>query len=242
MTLKRNFKTLVEDEKSKQGRYFNLFIQVLIVFSLISISVETLPDLNPEIRKYLEILEIVSVLIFTIEYLLRIFVAGNKRGYIFSFYGIIDLVAILPFYISTGLDLRSIRVFRLLRLLRLLKIARFNDAMNRFSAVLRSIRAELILFVLITLCVLYIAALGIYYFENPAQPDKFSSVFHSLWWAIATLTTLGYGDVYPITSGGRAFTFVILMIGIGLISVPTGLIASALTRIIKKENNEQDEE
>lgn len=164
--------------------------------------------------------------------------ADRKLSYIFSFYGLVDLIAILPFYIAVGVDLRFTRIFRLLRVARMLKFGRYNDAIYRLYEAFRSIKVELVVFVLITLCVLYIAALGIYYFENPVQPDKYSSVFHSLWWAIATLTTVGYGDVYPITFGGRAFTFIILMIGIGLISIPTGLIASALTKSVKNKSED----
>lgn len=238
MALRKKLKTLVEDEETKQGRNFNLFIKILIVLSLISISIETLPELDSNLRLLLEIFEIITVLIFTVEYLLRIFVADKKLSYIFSFYGLIDLIAILPFYIAVGFDLRSIRIFRLLRVARMLKFARYNDAINRLYEAFRTIKAELIVFLAITLCVLYVAALGIYYFENPVQPEKYSSVFHSLWWAIATLTTVGYGDVYPITFGGRTFTFVLLMIGIGLISVPTGLIASALTKSLKNETED----
>lgn len=238
MNLKKRLKTIVEDVDTKRGRFFNLFINFLIVLSLISISIETLPDIDSGLRSILEYFEIISVLIFTIEYLLRIYVADNRRAYIFSFYGLIDLIAILPFYIAVGFDLRSIRVFRLLRLVRLLKFSRHNQALNRLYNAFISIKAELIVLLMLTMCVLFVASLGIYYFENPVQPEKFSSVFHSMWWAVATITTVGYGDVYPITIGGRFFTFIILMIGIGLISVPTGLIASALTKGLKAESRD----
>jgi voltage-gated potassium channel len=226
------------DEESSTGRFFNLFIKGLIVLSLISISVETLPGLDPGIKAALKILELITVLIFTVEYLLRIYVADKRLSFIFSFYGIIDLLAILPFYIALGLDLRSVRIFRLIRLIRMAKFARYNNAINRLVDAFHSIRAELAVFFMITICVLYVSALGIYYFENPAQPDKYVSVFHSLWWSVATLTTVGYGDVYPVTVGGRMFTFVILMIGLGLISVPTGLIASALTKTLNRDSEE----
>tara|TARA_R100001143_G_scaffold63604_1_gene73758 strand:- start:8856 stop:9662 length:807 start_codon:yes stop_codon:yes gene_type:complete len=238
MGFKKRIKTIVEDVETKRGKIFNLFINILIVLSLISISIETLPDIDSKLRSALEFFEIISVLIFTIEYLLRIYVADNKRAYIFSFYGLIDLIAILPFYIAVGFDLRSIRIFRLLRLARILKFSRHNHAINRLYYAFQSIKAELVVFVMMTLCVLFVAALGIYYFENPGQPEKFQSVFHSMWWAVTTLTTVGYGDVYPMTIGGRFFTFIILMIGIGLISVPTGLIASALTKSLKTESED----
>ena len=97
------------------------------------------------------------------------------------------------------------------------------------------IKEELIVFLIATLFLLYVSSVGIYYFENPAQPDKFSSVFHSMWWSVATLTTVGYGDVYPITVGGKIFTFFILILGLGIIAVPTGLFASALTKSIEIE-------
>jgi len=236
MELRKSLKKLVDDEQSKWGSVFNLFIKILIVLSLISISVETLPRLDSRIVAFLELFEVITVLIFSIEYILRVIVADKKLKFIFSFYGIIDLVAILPFYIATGLDLRSVRIFRLLRVIRMMKFTRYNDALNRLIGAFQTIKAELVVFFMITLCVLYVSALGIFYFENPAQPDKYVSVFHSLWWSVATLTTVGYGDVYPITVGGRVFTFIILMIGLGLISVPTGLIASALTKTLKNEN------
>ncbi len=233
MQIKTILKTLLEREDTRAGRYFNLFIKGLIILSLLSFAIETLPDLDPAFKSGLGYLEVIIVAIFTIEYVLRIYVADRKFGFIFSFYGLIDLIAILPFYLAVGLDLRSIRIFRLLRLLRIMKFTRYNQALERLAETFRTIRAELVVFGMITLAVLYVAAVGIYYFENPAQPEHFRSVFHSLWWAVATLTTVGYGDVYPITVGGRLFTFVILMVGLGLISVPTGLIASALTKSIQ---------
>jgi len=157
--------------------------------------------------------------IFTIEYLLRVFVADKKTEYVFSFYGIIDFLAILPFYLSTGLDLRAIRIFRLLRLVQILKLFRYNH------------------FGFVALILLYLSAVGIYYFENDAQPEQFKSVFHSLWWAVTTLTTVGYGDMYPITVGGRLFTFFVLMLGLGIVAIPTGLLSSALTQARNEEKN-----
>ena len=189
------------------------------MLSLVSFSLETLPNLEPGYRTVLRGIEIVTVILFTIEYILRIVVAQNRIRFLFSFYGIIDLLAIVPFYLAVGIDLRSVRVFRLFRLIRILKIVRFNRAIRRFSKAFQTIKSELFLFLTSTAFLLYISAVGIYYFENSAQPDKFASVFHSLWWATTTLTTVGYGDVYPITVGGRIFTFLVLMIGLGIVAV-----------------------
>jgi len=227
--MKAYLKEVVEKSESGLGRVFDLVIQVLIVISLITFSIETLPDLTPETRLVLRRIEVIVVMIFTIEYLLRLFVADRKLKFVFSFYGLIDLLAIFPFYVSRGIDLRSIRVFRLMRLARILKLLRFGKAAQQFKNAYRSIKTELSLFFLMSAFVLYVSSVGIYYFENGAQPEKFASVFHALWWSVATLTTVGYGDIYPITLGGKLFAFVVLMVGIGMVAVPTGLISSALT-------------
>jgi len=228
LTASMKLKSVVEDTDTKTGRYFDLFIQALIILSLISFSVSTVPDLYPEIITFLNYFQIFTVIIFTFEYLLRLYVADIKREYIFSIYGIIDFLAILPFYLSTAVDLRSLRILRLFRLFRILKFTRYTAAIERFKAVMKEIREELILFLSATAFLLYFAAVGIYYFENAAQPEQFTSIFHSLWWAVATLTTVGYGDVYPTTTGGKIFTFLILMIGLGIVAVPAGLLSDAL--------------
>ncbi|SJN58778.1 ion transporter [Vibrio ruber] len=223
-------KKIIQDRNIQLKRCFDLFIQMLIFLSLISFSLETLPDISDEFRKYLNLFEVITVGIFTVEYLLRLYYAENKFSFVFSFFGVIDLLAILPFYIGAGLDLRSIRSFRLLRLIRILKLARYNAAMRRIHRAFIIAKEELTLFLMASLIILYLAGVGIYYFENPAQPAAFCSVFHSLWWAVATLTTVGYGDIYPITVGGKIFTFFILIIGLGVVSIPAGIVASALSK------------
>lgn len=211
------------------GRGFAILIQLLIIISLVGFSISTLPDLSPKTVSALRILEAVIVGVFTFEYLARIYTTPHRLRYIFSFWGIIDLAAILPFYLATGLDLRSVRAFRLLRIARILKLARYTTALDRLIRAFRDIRDELILFGVLSGIILYLSAVGIYYFENTVQPEAFSSVFDSLWWAVATLTTVGYGDVYPVTPGGKIFTFVILVLGLGIVAIPTGLLASSLS-------------
>lgn len=201
-----------------------------IGFSLVTFSLETLPGLGPELRRALTLAEAITVAIFTLEYALRLFVASNKVHFATSFFGLVDLLAILPFYLSLGVDLRSVRAFRLLRLFRIFKLARYNRAIQRFHRALLIAREELILFGFASVILLYLAAVGIYYFERDAQPEAFASVFHSLWWALATMTTVGYGDVYPVTAGRRCFTFLVLLVGLGVVSVPAGLVASALSK------------
>ncbi|WP_339631915.1 ion transporter [Bizionia echini] len=232
--MKQRIKNIVEIHDTPLSRIFAIFIQVLILVSIVTFTVETIPDLDPSTRLVLNVVEVFSVVVFTIEYVLRIYVADSKPKFIFSFFGIIDLLAILPFYLSFGVDLRSLRALRFLRLFRILKLVRYNRAMNHFTTAIKSAKEEILLFLFITLILIYFAAVGIYYFENAAQPEHFSSIFDSLWWAIVTLTTVGYGDVYPITVGGKVFTFFILLIGLGIVAIPTGIISSALTKSVDK--------
>ncbi|MFN3413092.1 MAG: ion transporter, partial [Thermoanaerobaculum sp.] len=171
------------------------------------------------------------------EYLLRVLVAEKKTRYVFSFFGLVDLIAIAPFYLSTGLDLRALRAVRFLRVFRLLKLARYGQAMDRMRRAFLLVREELVLFLVAALIFLYISAVGIYFFEHEAQPERFASVFDGLWWAAVTLSTVGYGDVYPVTLGGRFFTVCILLVGLGIVAVPTGLFASALSRVRQGEGS-----
>ena len=126
MNWKDKLRNVIEDNSTKTGRSFDLFIQALIVLSLISFSIETLPEISIQTKQFLRYFEIFSITIFTVEYILRLFVSKKKLKFIFSFYGIIDLMAILPFYLTIGIDLRSIRVFRLFRLFRIFKMLRFS--------------------------------------------------------------------------------------------------------------------
>ena len=191
MKIKKTLNTILNDVETPQGRLFAFIIQGIIVLSLVTFSLGTLPNLSLQTNKLLSVIEVVTVIIFTVEYVLRIYVAERKTGFIFSFFGIIDLLAILPFYVSLGVDLRSVRVFRLLRLLRILKLMKYNAAIKRFHRALVISKEELILFGFVSVIMLYLSAVGIYYFEGPAQPDQFQSVFHCLWWAVTTLTTVG---------------------------------------------------
>ena len=237
--MKDTIKNIVEYNDNKLSKSFAFFIQFLIVLSVITFSVETLPNLKPQTKAILNSIEVFCVVVFTAEYLARIYVAGNKPKFIFSFFGLIDLFAILPFYLSFGLDLRSLRVLRMFRLFRLLKLVRYNRAMRHFAKAMLLAKEQIILFMGVTLVLIYFAAIGIYYFENEAQPEHFSSIFDSLWWSIVTLTTVGYGDVYPITVGGRIFTFFILLIGLGIVAIPTGIISSSLTKVVEPDSEEE---
>ena len=221
---------------------WELGIQVLIFLCLIDFALETLPDLSPAQLFWIDAFEVFSVTIFTVEYLARVIFSRPRRSYVFSFFGIIDVLAILPFFIGLGVDLRNLRSLRMLRLFRILKLARYSKAMRRFHRAFVISKEEIVLFLAAAGILFYLAGMGIYHFEHQAQPEVFTSMFDGLWWSVTTLTTVGYGDSYPITAGGKLFTFVILIIGLGIIAVPTGMVASALAKARKEEDELQMEE
>lgn len=233
-------RSIIEDNTTRKGKIFDYTIQGLILLSLVAFSFETLPDNSPELKKLLSTFEYICVIIFSFEYVLRIFVAKKPFRYIFSFYGIVDLLSILPFYLTSTVDLRAFRIFRIFRIFRAFKLIRYNKALRRFSVAFTIIKEEVVLFFMVTLILVFLSASGIYFFENEAQPEEFSSLFASLWWAIVTLTTVGYGDVFPITVGGKVFTFFILILGIGIVTIPAGLVATALTKARTLEEKEED--
>ncbi|MGB5645973.1 ion transporter [Muriicola sp.] len=240
--MKEKLRLLIDDNSTPQGKMFDYAIQFLIIASLIAFAVETLPNNEPEVTAFLYVFEVFCVAIFTTEYLLRILIAKKPLKYIFSFYGIIDLFAILPFYLTKAFDLRALRAFRIFRIFRALKLIRYNKAMQRIHIAARLMKEEIVLFLIITGIFTYLTSCGIYFFENEAQPMVFSSIFHSLWWAIVTLTTVGYGDVYPITMGGKIFTFFVLIIGVGIVTVPAGLVSSAVSKAREIQEDREDTE
>ncbi len=223
-------KTQQGNNLSPFGNQMENILQIVIVYSIITLTLETLPDLTLGQRHFFEISEIVCVSIFSVEYLFRLFKSNNKLKFVFSFMGVIDLISILPFYLNLGSGSRALRIIRLFRIFRLLKLARYNKAISRFQQAFTSVKEELVLFFLASFFLIYLVSVGIYYFENEAQPQAFQSIVHSFWWSVVTLTTVGYGDVYPITIGGKIFTFFVLMIGVGIITIPAGLIATAMMK------------
>jgi len=226
-----SFRKIVEQSDTRQGRAFDVAIQILIVVSAVTFAIETLPGLSEDTLRLLQFSEAVIVILFTAEYLLRLYASSRRLAFVFSFYGIIDLLAILPFYLALGFDLRSLRIFRLARLAVMLKLVRYSQAARRYQMAFKLVREEVVIFGLFSLALIYLSAVGIYFCEHKAQPEVFASVFDGLWWAIVTLTTVGYGDVVPITPGGKVFTFFVLIIGLGMIAIPSGLVASALSNV-----------
>ncbi len=220
-----SIKDIVERSDITAGRRFDFCIQALILVSLAGLTLETVQGLPSLVYKILEWVEFVTIGIFTMEYVLRLYVADSKIGFIRSGWAIVDIVAIVPSYI--GLDWRWLRA---LRMLRLFKLLRNSSAVDHIFRAFTLAKEELKVFGLMTLIMLYISAAGIYFAEHNAQPEVFSSIPASLWWAVVTLTTVGYGDAYPVTGLGRFFTGLVMLTGLGVVAGFTGVITTALSR------------
>ena len=226
-----------------EGSLFTALIQFLILASAVVFVFESDKEVwgLTQYTIYFVVLDWVFFVLFSTEYLLRIYIEPRKRDFIFSFYGIIDLLAILPsLFLVPGF--RVLRILRFLRIFRIFKATRFILAVDRLGAALREIQQELLALVILSLMFVYLAACGIHFFERNAQPEAFGSILDSMWWSVVTLTTIGYGDVYPTTSGGRLFTALVALVGVGLIAIPSGLLASALTEArVEREQKEKNE-
>jgi len=232
---RKRFIEIIDGSDPRVGRWPGFFLNGLILLSAISISLETMPDLPAVLRDRLRWLELVVLLIFALEYLARVICAPRPLRYMFSFWGIIDLLAILPLLALLNPEWLAIRVLRLLRLIRLLKLFRTSRALDRLARAFTMVKGELIVFAVLTGLVMYVAAVGIYVFEHPVQPEAFSSIPKSLWWAVASLTTVGYGDLVPITLGGRIFTALVLFVGLGVVAGPAAIVTTALLEADKDE-------
>lgn len=252
--MKRKIFELIDEKginKSKWNRWFDGFIVSLIVLSIIAIILESHESINQKFSYPFRIFEIFTIFIFTIEYLLRVWTADLKYTdegkvsarikFIFSAYGLIDLLAILPFFLPFvfKFDLRFIRILRVFRLLRVFKLNRYTKALQLVGSVCNEKRSELAVTAFVTIVLILLSSTVMYHVENEVQPHKFPNIVSTFWWSVATLTTIGYGDVVPITAWGRLISGIIALLGIGLVAMPTGIISAAF---IEKVGEEKEEE
>ena len=208
-------------------------IQALILYSVVCFTLQTKPELS-DYQRFFEISEVVVVAIFTVEYLTLWAISKNKWKYPFRFGTIVDLAAILPFYLQFGIDLSSLRVVRLMRLFQILKLAKYTRAFDTIVVATKRCGPELAVTGLLAMIVIYASAMGLYYAEHDAQPEQFPSIPASVWLTITTLTTVGYGDIVPVTPLGKVIAAVVMLAGIGMVAVPTGLISSQMTEILRE--------
>lgn len=254
-TLRKKIHDILEVSPNKKGMswYFDISLTLLIALNGVAIVLESIQGVNEKYEIFFDWFEIISITFFSIEYVLRIWAAveiekykhpvfGRIR-YMFSIMAIIDLLAIIPFYlVALKIDLRYMRILRLFRLFRLLRMGSYISAMNAIVHVVRQKREQLQISIIFVLFMLLITSGVMYYVENEAQPESFSSIPKTMWWGIATLTTVGYGDMYPITALGQFLGGLIAILGIGLFALPTGILASGFSSALENhEHSTQDD-
>lgn len=236
------------DDKVTKG--FQIFIITLISINVLVVIIETEESVLDEYGYLFTPFEVFSVIIFTCEYAGRIIVCKLNPKYqnskyarlrfIFTPMMLVDLAAILPFFLPfVVMDLRLIRIIRLLRLFRLFKLARYSDPMQTLGDVIKSKSGDLAVAFFILFIVLIFASSLMYYAENEAQPEIFSSIPSSMWWGVITLTTIGYGDTYPVTIAGKVIGSAVAIIGIAVYAIPTGIMASAFTEELRKKRHQK---
>ena len=252
-TLRRRIFDIIEESPhpSVWAPRFNIFMSLLIVLNITVIILESVQGLTAEHGTVFRLIDTVSVLIFTVEYILRLWTCTLNPAFQRPVFGrlrfaatplsIVDILAILPFYLPLiiPVDLRMLRALRLMRLLRILKIGRYSDAAKTFAKVLERKKEEILLAFLILIIVLILASSMMYTVEHEAQPDKFPDIPHAMWWGIVTLATVGYGDVYPITPLGQFLGGIVLVIGIGVFALPTGIFASGFVEVINERQQKK---
>lgn len=255
MSIKERIYNLIrdDDENDLASNIFDGIIITLIIINVALVVAQTF-SIPETVQKVFDWIELISVIIFSIEYLLRVYTADlmhpelshfkARIKYIFSFMALIDLLAILPFYLPylVPIDLRVLRILRVVRLLRIFKINRYTTALTSIGTVFKRKKAQLLSSIFVVLLLMIMAAVLMYNVESEAQPEAFSNALSALWWAVATFTTVGYGDIYPVTVLGKILSAIIALLGIGLVAVPTGIISAGFTELIDEEKDKRSEE
>lgn len=243
--LKSRIAGALHDSGSRWWHLTNGIIFAVIMASVAATVLETVPEFEHMFRAEFELIEVVAVGFFTIELFLRLWSAnvpatrfGARRfprlAYLFSASGLIDMLSVVPFYLGAT-NLLVLRSLRLVRIFRVLKLTRQARAMSLLGQALRARRHELTSLGIVVALSLLVSATIMYSAEHEAQPKHFGSIPQSLWWAVATLTTVGYGDLYPTTAIGRVCASFIMLLGIALVALPTGMLGSAMYEILQQK-------
>jgi voltage-gated potassium channel len=245
--LKTRIFQILEPNGDLLSKLFDMLIMSLIVLNIFAVVLESLKELSQYLYVF-RAFEIFSVMIFTIEYALRIWTSTNyerfnspvkgRIKFSLSPLAIVDLIAILPFYLPMLISI-DLRFMRIMRLFRIFKMGRYSKSRKIFGNVIRSKKEELTIAVFIILVLLTISSSLVYFAENEAQPLAFSSIPASMWWGVATLTTVGYGDMYPITPEGKFLGAIIAILGIGMFALPAGILGSGFIEEIQKRNEKR---
>ena len=244
--MKRNIFNIIQigDKSNRPSRIFDVFITVVILTNIVITFLQTFDSLN-FLSGFFNVSEIITILIFSVEYLLRIWTADYlypqkssaeaRLSFLVSFDGIIDLLTILPFFFLSGMV-----IFRMLRVARIFHLFRLNaryDSFNVITTVLYEKRNQIISSLFIVLILMLASSLCMYSVEHDAQPNVFRNAFSGIWWSMSTLLTVGYGDIYPITTLGRVMAICIAYLGVGAVAIPTGIISAGFVEQYQRKSS-----
>lgn len=255
-SIKRHIFEVIQDQKggyeSVANEIFDIVIMSLIFLSVVSVYVSTF-KVPAKVEHIFEVIENVSMVVFIGEYIMRLWTANylypecgavrSRLKYAVSTLAVVDLIAILPALLPMIMpaNLLGLRVVRLVRLIRVFKMNRYSESLSFIGDVLKKKSREMVISLAMVFLLLLAASLLIYYAEHEAQPQHFANAFSGLWWAVVTLTTVGYGDIFPVTVCGRILGALIAVMGIGMVAVPTGILSSGFVELLNKKDKEEYE-
>ena len=231
---------------TKWDKILNAFIIILIMLNITAVMLETVPDIYEPYKEFFDNFDLVSLIIFTIEYVLRVWSSNHDPRYSHSLHGrlrymmstdaLIDLLAILPFYVHVfvGFDLRVFRIFRLLRFLRLFRLTAYMKSARMVKNIFKTRANELMLSLVLILFFIIIASCLLYFAEHLAQPKVFSSIPATIWWAVVTATSVGYGDMVPVTTLGKTLSGILSLSGLAVFALPAGIITAGFLEEMRK--------
>lgn len=228
---KHKLYVIIFESDTKEGKVFDVLLINAIILSIITVVLDSVPGFNAAMNNIFLISEWVFTILFTLEYVLRIIITGKPLKYIFSFYGLVDLLAILPTYlgliISGGSSLLVIRALRILRVFRVLKLSRYTTAGRIISRSLRASKAKIGVFLVAVFTIILVIGTLMYLIEGPE--NGYSSIPSGVYWTIVTITTVGYGDIAPVTAIGQFIASLTMLTGYAIIAVPTGIVSAELS-------------
>lgn len=235
---KKKLHEIIYEADTSGGKFFDIVLFIAIIASIILVMLESVKSFDTKYHNFLNISEWVITILFSIEYIARIITVKKPLKYIFSFYGIVDLLSTIPKYLSFFFvgshSLVALRALRLMRIFRILKLARYIGESTNFVRALKVSRAKIAVFLSFVLVLCTILGTVMYLVES-GEDSGFNSIPRSVYWAIVTLTTVGYGDIAPITPLGQFIASIIMIMGYGIIAIPTGIVSAEMTKVNKRK-------
>ena len=242
-SFKRKVHEIIFEADTKSGKLFDVILLVAILLSIIGVMLESVDEIDKKYHELIMVFEWGFTILFTIEYFFRIYAVNRPVKYIFSFMGIVDLLAIIPTYLIFIFPavhwMSVIRAIRLIRIFRIFKLSRYLRGAHTMQIALRSSRPKIIVFLLSVMLLVIILGTLMYIIENSVRTNGFENIPNSIYWSIITLTTVGYGNIVPMTILGKIVASFIMILGYGIIAVPTGIVTAEFSRKRKEKVNTQ---